>query len=153
MSLKDELVLIPYTWWHFTVYKVLFSVFSLDSSHKSSLRSDNVPGTLLGAQDTSVYKLGQSLTLWSLRFSEGIWAWDSPRWRAGMLLWTLWTWDPSLCLGPVSFLPWNAFATYCCWMISVLSTSRSLSSERCLGSGMPAGDDEMVAACFAWVLI
>lgn len=148
MNLKDELVLILYIWWHFTVHKMLFPVFSLDSFRTYLLRPNSVPGTLLGAWDISVNKIGgKSLTLCSLHFSECIWSSEPPKVElmdAPMNTLDLVVLSASC---PEMRLPLSSYY----WIISVLSASRSLSSERCLGSQMPAGDDEMVAVCFAWV--
>lgn len=125
MSLKDELVLILCIWCHFIVYKMFFSVSLLDSFHTHLLTLSSVPGILLG-DHISVNKMGKSMTWW---ISVNVFDLQNhPRWNPWMLSWALWTWDLSLCLGPVSFLPLNVFATYFL-LISVLNASRLLSAE------------------------
>lgn len=151
MNLKSELVLILSIWWHFRVYKMLFSVFSLDS-FPTFLEAQQCARNSTRCSRCQWIKRGKPLTLCSLHFSECIWSSEPPKEEPADAPMNPLDLGPESDLGPVSFLPWDAFATY----LLLLNNLRPQCIQifviwEVLGSWMPTGDDEVVAVCCAWV--
>lgn len=141
MSRKGELVLTPYIWWHFIVHKINFAPFSFNPFPKCLFRPCNMSGTLLGAWETSMNKIGRDAIELVELTSRGC-------------TWSLEPMDiPANPLGLYSWLCQHLDLKCICHLPLVTEwslPSRPLSSRHS-GSWTPTGDGELVATCFAWV--